>query len=157
MPGVKSYTRPARNSNVSPLRGGANAPLILLTAIFLERHQPTAQSKPLRLRLVKVGCLCTVDSKGGRAANSGCRGSPGKQSSRNHYLCKSSGGVERNSRKRTMFVELRDCHLDDEARASESHLAQCFDTSASVLCYHEHQHGKWKSGGFLFKQKPNAA
>lgn len=44
MPGVKAYTRPARNSNVSPLRGGANAPLILLTAMFVvETQQPIAQ------------------------------------------------------------------------------------------------------------------
>jgi hypothetical protein len=53
--------------------------------------------------------------------------------------------------KGTMFVELRDCHLDDRARALASHLARRFDASAAVtpLPSREHRNGKWTTGWFL--------
>ena len=49
----KSYTRPALNSNVSPLRGGANAPLILLTAMLVGLPKADYSAKPLLLRLAR--------------------------------------------------------------------------------------------------------
>lgn len=41
------YTRPALSSNVSPFLGGAKAPLILLTAIFVLQSQSPTGTPPM--------------------------------------------------------------------------------------------------------------
>lgn len=44
--GDNAYTKPALSSNVSPFRGTANAPLILLTAIFTPLYGCRPQPRP---------------------------------------------------------------------------------------------------------------